>query len=203
MSILILAACSGSGDDSSSNRRIYNLDANAAGVIETVNNIANLTVVSRDDDDLKAEYRAGFVQGKFQATAILSARDNSWDNAYLTDPNHTFPGQIGPTQAELARAAQALNSNYAAFIGYLTNPATNADVSYKFKRLLFRMLGIYHGATLSAPASLDFSGNWLPDSAYLQQSELVLGYETTALTFMDVYYINSYNDLMDVLSYSA
>jgi len=80
LSILILAACSGSGDDSSSNRRIYNLDANAAGVIETVNNIANLTVVSRDDDDLKAEYRAGFVQGKFQATAILSARDNSWDN---------------------------------------------------------------------------------------------------------------------------
>jgi len=199
--ILLLAACS--SDGGSSNRKIYNLDANASGVIETVNNIANLTVVSRDDNDLKAEYRAGFVQGKLQATAILSARDNSWDNAYLTDPNHTFPGQIGPTQAELDRAAQALNSNYAAFIGYLTNPATNADVSYKFKRLLFRMLGIYHGSTLSAPASLDFSGNWLPDSAYLQRSELVLGYETTALTFMDVYYINAYNDLMDVLSYSA
>lgn len=203
LSILILAACSGSGDDSSSNRRIYNLDANAAGVIETVNNIANLTVVSRDDNDLKAEYRAGFVQGKLQATAILSARDNSWDNAYLTDPNHTFPGQIGPTQAELARAAQALNSNYAAFLSYLTNPATDPGVSYKFKRLLFRMLGIYHGASLNQPASLDFSGAWLPDSAYLQPSELVLGYETTALTFMDVYYINAYNDLMDVLSYSA
>jgi hypothetical protein len=203
LSILILAACSGSGDDSSSNRRIYNLDANAAGVIETVNNIANLTVVSKDDNDLKAEYRAGFVQGKLQATAILSARDNSWDNAYLTDPNHTFPGQIGPTQAELARAAQALNSNYAAFLSYLTNPATDPGVSYKFKRLLFRMLGIYHGATFDRPANLNFSGAWLPDSAYLQPSELVLGYETTALTFMDVYYINAYNDLMDVLSYSA
>jgi len=154
LSILILAACS--SDGGSSNRTIYALDANASGVIETVNNIANLTVVSRDDNDLKAEYRAGFVQGKLQATAILSARDNSWDNAYLTDPNHSFPGQIGPTQAELDRAAQALNSNYAAFLSYLTNPATDPGVSYKFKRLLFRMLGIYHGATLSAPASLDF-----------------------------------------------
>ena len=63
--ILLLAACS--GDDSSSNRKIYTLDANASGVIETVNNIANLTVVSRDENDLKAEYRAGFVQGKLQA----------------------------------------------------------------------------------------------------------------------------------------
>lgn len=199
--ILLLAACS--SDGGSSNRTIYTLDANASGVMETVNNIANLTVVSRDDNDLKAEYRAGFVQGKLQATAILSARDNSWDNAYLTDPNHTFPGQIGPTQAELARSAQALNSNYAAFLSYLTNSATDPGVSYKFKRLLFRMLGIYHGASLNQPASLDFSGAWLPDSAYLQPSELVLGYETTALTFMDVYYINAYNDLMDVLSYSA
>jgi len=199
--ILLLAACS--GNDSSSSRRSYTLDGNASGMIETVNNIANLTVVSRDDNDLKAEYRAGFVQGKLQGKTILSARDNSWDNAYLTDPNHTFPGQIGPTPAELERATKALNSNYAAFLSYLTNPATDAGVSYKFKRLLFRMLGIYHGATLNRPVNLDFSSNWLPDSAYLQPSELVLGYETTALTFMDVYYINAYNDLMDVLSYSA
>jgi hypothetical protein len=199
--ILLLAACS--GNDNSSNRKIYTLDANASGVIETVNNIANLTVVSRDDNDLKAEYRAGFVQGKLQGKTILSARDNSWDNAYLTDPNHSFPGQIGPTTAELERATNALNSNYTAFLSYLKSPATDAGVSYKFKRLLFRMLGIYHGATLNLPASLDFSGNWLPDSAYLQPSELVLGYEATALTFMDVYYINAYNDLMDVLSYSA
>ena len=200
--ILLLAACS---TDSSSpyGGKIYILDANASGVMETINNIVNLTVVSRDDNDLKAEYRAGFVQGKLQAKTIVSARDNSWDNAYLTDPNHTFPKQHGPAQAELDKAAQALNNNYTAFLGYLNNPATDAAVSFKFKRLLFRMLGIYHGATQNGPANLDFNGNWLPDAAYLQPSELVLGYETTTLTFMDVYYINAYNDLMDVLSYSA
>ena len=100
----LLSACS--GDDAPvSNRTIYTLDANASGVIETINNIVNLTVVSKDANDLKAEYRAGFVQGKLQGKTIISARDNSWDNAYLTDPSHTFPKQHGPTQAELNQAA--------------------------------------------------------------------------------------------------
>jgi len=181
---------------------IYTLDANASGVIKTINNIANLTVVSRDaTNDLKAEYRAGFIQGKLQGKTILSARDNSWDNAYLTNPSHTFPKQHGPTQAELDEAAGVLNANYAAFLQYLKNPATDAITAHHLKRLLFRMLGIYHGASLNQPASLDFSENWLPDN-YLQSSELTLGYETPGLTFMDVYFLNAYNDLMDVISFS-
>jgi hypothetical protein len=186
----------------SSLRTIYTLDANASGVIETINNIANLTVVSKDGNDLKAEYRAGFIQGRLQGKTIQSARDNSWDLAYLLDPDHVFPRQIGPSPAELQQAAQYLNSNYLSFISLLKNPATAAGVSYKLKRLLFRMLGIYHGAAIDQPANLDFSGDWLPDSAYLTSSELMLGYETTGLTFMDVYFLNAYNDLMDVISNS-
>jgi hypothetical protein len=200
--ILLLAACSGSGDGSSQNRTIYILDKNASGVMETINNIANLTVVSKDNNDLKAEYRAGFVQGKLQAKTIVSSRDNSWDNAYLTDPGHTFPKQIGPTEAELNEAAALLNANYTAFLHYLKNPSTDANVVFRLKRLLFRMLGIYHGATLNQPASLDFSGTWLPDSSYLQAAELTLGYETVGISFLDVYFLNAYNDLMDVISFS-
>ncbi len=44
----------------------YAVDTNASGVIQKINNIVNLTVVSKDANDLKAEYRAGFVQGKLQ-----------------------------------------------------------------------------------------------------------------------------------------
>ena len=77
-------------------------------MIETINNIVNMTVVSKDANDLKAEYRAGFVQGKLQGKTILSARDNNWDNAYLTDPSHSFPKQHGPTRAELQRTAADL-----------------------------------------------------------------------------------------------
>jgi hypothetical protein len=202
--ILLFAACSGSGGDGSSpTRKTYTLDANASGVIEKINNIVNLTVVSSDSNDLKAEYRAGFIQGKLQGNTILSARDNSWDNAYLTNPSHTFPKQHGPTQAELNEAAGLLNANYASVLQYLKNPATDPVTAYRLKRLLFRMLGIYHGASLNQPAGLDFSGDWLPDAGYFQASELALGYETAGLTFMDVYFLNAYNDLMDVISFSA
>jgi hypothetical protein len=48
------------------------------------------------------------------------------------------------------------------------------------------MLGIYHGATRNQPANLDFSGAWLPDSNYLKDKELTLGYETTGVVFLTV-----------------
>jgi hypothetical protein len=199
----VLSACSGNENGGSSNRRSYSLDANASGVIETINNIANLTVVSKDANDLKAEYKAGFIQGKLQGKTIISARDNNWDNAYLTDPSHSFPKQLGPTQAELDKMAGFLNTNYTYFLQYVSKPTTDSVTAGRLKRLLFRMLGIYHGATLTQPASLDFSGTWLPDSNYLQPAERALGYETAGLTFMDVYYINAFNDVMDVISKSA
>lgn len=180
----------------------YALDADASGAMQTINNILNLTVVSRDANDLKAEYRAGFIQGKLQGHTIISARDNAWDNAYLTDPSHTFPKQHGPTAAELQEATDVLNANYAAFLDYLVNPGTNATTAYRLKRLLFRMLGIYHGVVLEQPADLDFSGTWLPDGGYFQASELALGYETFGLTFMDLYFVNAFCDLMDVISFS-
>lgn len=203
-SSLLLVTCLGcsSGSDDSPNRTTYQLDVNASGVLETINNVANLTVMSNDTNDLNAEYRAGFIQGKLQDKTVLSARDNNWDNAYLTDPNHAFPKQLGPTQDELNRAAGLLNSNYAAFLQYLQHPATDALTAQRLKRLLFRMLGIYHGTALKQPASLDFSGNWLPDDNYFSAAELALGYQTAALTFMDIYFLNAYNDLMDVISSS-
>jgi uncharacterized lipoprotein YmbA len=201
LAAFVLSACSGNSAPVS-NRTVFNLDANASGVIETINNIVNMTVVSKDANDLKAEYRAGFVQGKLQGKTILSARDNNWDNAYLTDPSHSFPKQHGPTRSELEAAGGILNANYNGFIIHLENPATDADVAYRLKRLLFRMLGIYHGATLTQPETLDFSGSWLPDDGYFRPEELSLGYETAGLSFMDVYFLNAYSDMMDVISFS-
>lgn len=180
----------------------YTLDAHASGTIETINNIVNMTVVSRDTNDLKAEYRAGFVQGRLQGETILSARDNAWDNAYLIDPSHSFPKQPGPSLNELEEAGGLLNANYAAFLDYLENPETNAAVAWRLKRLLFRMLGIYHGVVLDRPADLDFSGNWLPDGIYFQPWELALGYEAEDLTFLDLYFVNAFCDLLDVISFS-
>ncbi|HPU27726.1 MAG TPA: hypothetical protein PK458_16220, partial [Phycisphaerae bacterium] len=188
--------------DPSSSPTVYVLDDNASGAIQTLNNIVNMTVVSRDANDLKAEYRAGFVQGKLQGSTVLSARDNNWDHSYLLDPSHSFPRQLGPTQDELNKAAGILNANYQAFIQYLRDPGTDSLTAHRFKRLLFRMLGIYHGLKLAEPADLDFSGDWLPDTNYLTAAELALGYETPDITFMDIYFINAYCDLTDVIDSS-
>lgn len=182
--------------------RIYELDRDAIGAIQTLNNIVNMTVVSRDASDLRAEYRAGFVQGKLQNKTILSARDNSWDNAYLTDPSHHFPAQPGPKGSELQKARDLLIENYSSFLQYVEAPSTDRTVAWRLKRLLFRMLGIYHGVILEQPASLDFSGGWLPHLSSFKEGELDLGYESKRLTFMDVYFINAYNDLMDAIAYS-
>jgi hypothetical protein len=184
----------------SSDPRIWRVDDNAVGAINQKENILFMTVVSRDANNLRAEYRAGFVQGKLQGTTILSARDNTWDNAYLTDPSHGFPRQPLPDKKELKRAADLLNANYAYFLQYLRSPATEHVTAERLKRLLFRMLGIYHGVILAKPADLDFSGKWLPDGKYFKSSELILGYETRTLTFMDLYFLNAFNDLGDVIS---
>lgn len=194
-----VAGCGGGGGTPANEPTVYTLDANAAGAIETRNNIVNMTVVSRDANDLKAEYRAGFVQGKLQGRKIVAARDNSWDNSYLTDPGHTFPKQPGPTTDELQLARGALARNYAYFLDYLQAPTTDPVVGQRLKRLLFRLLGVYHGATRDAPQALDFSGAWLPDARYLQPAELALGYETPGLTFLDLYFVNAFQDFSYLL----
>ncbi|MEJ2229115.1 MAG: hypothetical protein P8Y67_12975 [Alphaproteobacteria bacterium] len=178
----------------------YALDEQAIGITETINNIVNVTVVSKDASDFKAEYRAGFVQGKLQAKGILAARDNNWNLSYLLDPAHAFPRHRNPTSADLDRAGGVLKGNFNAFVQYLKNPNTDAEVSYRLKRLLFRMVGIYHGAARDKPALLDFSGNWLPDVQYFKADELKLGYETPTLSFMDLYYINGFADFGDVIA---
>ena len=191
--LAMLTGCGGGGGNGEG-PVVYTLDASASGAMDTRNNIVNVTIVSKDANDLKAEYRAGFIQGKLQGTKVVNARDNTWDNSYLTDPDHTFPKQPGPTQAELQLAQGALLQNYTYFLAYLQAPTTDPVVAYRLKRLLFRMLGIYHGVTRADPQALDFSGTWLPDTRYLQASELALGYETKDLTFMDLYFINAFQD---------
>ncbi len=184
-----------------SNMKEFYLDANARGCIETVDNIQNLTIVSKHENDFKAEYRAGFVQGRLQKKYIASARDNTWDLMFLLDTSHAYPGQLPPSKDELEMARDILIDNYIYTVDYITNHE-NPEVQKNLKRLLFRMLGIYHGATLCFPASLDFEGSWLPDLDYFEDAELSLGYETSALTWLDIYFLNANFDIGDVIAFA-
>ncbi|MBK8050614.1 MAG: hypothetical protein IPK16_28030 [Anaerolineales bacterium] len=127
-------------------------------------------------------------------------RDNSWDNFALNDsaPDRTIPAN----DEQLATALEILEQNYTYTVGYTTNQA-DPVLKEQLSRLLFRLLGVYHGATLDAPAVLDFSGAWLPALDTFRPDELVLQYGAPNVTFMDVYYLNAYADLSDVLDKDA
>jgi hypothetical protein len=190
--MLHLGACSGKD---SGNPVCLEVDLDTQGCTETRNNITNLTIVSNDPNVFRAEYEAGFIQGRLHRAQMLSARDNLWDTAYLTDPSHTFPRKGAPSPAELAQAQEVLISNYEYTMDYIRTRA-DEKVARNMRRLLYRMVGAYHGATRTAPEAFAFDATSLPG---FSAGELTLSYESPALTFMDVYFLNAFADLLDVM----
>lgn len=179
----------------------YTLDANANGILEKVDNIKNISIVSKDPNVFTAEYKAGFVQGKLQGEDVIAARDNTWDMMYLLDPSHSYPQNIPPSAAEFKEAEDILIENYTYTMEFINN-LDDAEKQENLKRLLFRMLGIYHGLALDSPADLDFSGQWVPNLDYFSSEELKLGYETEEMSWLDIYFINSFMDLGDYIDFS-
>ncbi len=198
----LVALCSGCSDSDSAppkeSIRVFVLDSNSSGCIEKLDNLLNLSVVSTDDNTLKAEYKAGFVYGHLLKDQIILARDNTWDSAYITDPSHSFPKQIPPSEEELDETEALLKENYAYTIDY-TQKLSDKTIQSYMQRLIFRMLGVYHGVILDNPDALDFSGDWLPSLDYFSSSELICNYETEAFSFMDLYFINAQMDLFGYL----
>lgn len=173
----------------------YQIDADTQGVMEFVNNIYNTVVVSNDPNVYKAEYEAGFIQGKLQKAMLPAARDNGWDGAYLMNPSHSYPKQIPPSGDEMSLARNTLNANWDYTLEYLRRQGTS-DIGRKLRRLMYRLVGIYHGAVKDSPQALEFTESWFPA---FSDNELSLGYETPSVTFMDVYFINAIADIFDVL----
>ena len=200
---LCLAGCSGGGggagedlaiDDGS----VFRIDENSAGHVEKLGNVWNLSVLSVDDNVFRAEYEAGFIQGRLQAPQILSARDNAWDSAFLTDQSPEFVKQIPPSDEEIAVVQDGLVENLDYVFEYVTS-TDDPEVSKNIRRLVYRLVGIYHGTVLDAPAELTFSDAWLPTGDFFTDAEMTLGYETPSMSFLDVYFLNAFYDLLDVL----
>jgi ABC-type branched-subunit amino acid transport system substrate-binding protein len=178
---------------------MYRLDEDSGGYLEKIDNIRNLCIVSIDDNVYKAEYEAGFIQGKLEKEQILSARDNLWDTAFFTHPTPTFPKQIPPTKKELSDAQKVLVNNYNYTLDYIQRQ-TDPTLRKNLQRLLYRLIGIYHGTKLDVPASLNFDERWIPPADYFSTAEMTLGYEAPSLSFMDVYFVNAFHSMFHVLS---
>lgn len=185
----------GSSPSSTATTARMQIDADSAGYIEKINNIYNTSIVSNDPNVFKAEYEAGFIQGNVQKDQIPAARDNSWDGDYLTDPTHSYPTQLPPPPSQLAQAQKILKSNWEYTLSYIRDTA-RADVKTNFRRLLYRLVGIYDGATKNDPQGLPFDEQWYPQ---FSPAQMQVTYETPAPTFMDIYYLNATGDLFNFL----
>jgi hypothetical protein len=177
----------------------FQIDPDTQGVMEKTNNIVNTCIVSNDPNVYKAEYEAGFIQGRLQREQIVAMRDNSWDSAYLLNPSHTFPTKIPPPQDELTLAQKTLLANWNYTLDYLQRQGTS-DLGKNLRRLVYRLVGIYHGAAKDKAQALAFDDQWSPAFA---EAEMTVGYETPTLTFLDLYFVNAFQDLLYVLPDSA
>ena len=195
-SMFALVSCGAAGDAGGGAKLTsYEVDADSQGVIEKVNNIYNASIVSNDPNVFKAEYEAGFIQGKLQKDQIIPARDNAWDSAYLTNPTHDYPKQIPPSPEEIAMAQRTLAANWGYTLDYIRT-TSDAQVAKNLRRLMYRLIGIYQGAALDEPQALPFDDQWAP--AFTPE-EMTLGYETSTLSFLDLYFVNAFQDVLYLL----
>lgn len=199
LGLALMAAGAGCGGEEvtppDSIRDTFQLDADSQGCLEVVSNIVNTSVVSNDPNVYKAEYEAGFIQGKLQKDAIISYRDNTWDSAYLLDPSHTYPKQIPPTRDELAMAERTLVANWDYTMDFIRAEGTT-QAGKGLRQLMYRLIGIHDGSTTGEPQALAFDDSWFPQYS---GGELTLGYETAGLTFLDVYFVNASADMFYLL----
>lgn len=204
------------------------------GFAEKKDNCWNYSIIARDPnvDVFRNEYYAGFIQGKLQGNpypdelnganhSIMAARNNVWNNAHLLDtsaPGYKFPQNFDPSEEELRKAGETLNANYKYLYKWVNNPNNNPKVANAIKRLLMRLLGIYHGMTYQAPLPEKTEIQILRDGKVvvekvtlfesmnpekMNELSLKLFYNTRVPSFLDLYLINTQSDFFDAFSSSS
>lgn len=173
----------------------YVLDAYTRGFAQCVDNNWNYAVYAQNPDVsiYQNEYNAGYVQGKIQTGKTIKAtRNNTW-RWYVLDEGPGADSVTAPADA-VAAAQKCLVDNY----NYLTDWAGKNQTDEKTQgiiRLMFRMLGIYHGAADKKPVKeVKFDDLKLSS---MDAEDAVMHSGDDSLTFIDIYFINGQMDLWD------
>lgn len=167
------------------------------GYAQCIDNNWNYAVYAQDPSAsiFQNEYNAGYVQGKVQTGATIKAtRNNTWRWYVLDEGPGANSTQIPPGGLEIATKALVDNYNYLTdwVEKHLSERAGEA-----FARLMFRMLGIYEGASDKQPRS-DVKFDDLKLSS-MDATDSTMHSGDEALTFIDVYFINAQMDLWDAV----
>lgn len=178
--------------------REYVLNDYTRGFAQCVDNNWNFAVYAQDPgvSIYQNEYNAGYVQGKVQTNKLIKAtRNNTW-RWYVLDEG---PGadSVTPPDGAVEIATNALVENY----NYLTDWAEKNQADQKTQsiiRLMFRQLGIYHGAAdKEALTNVKFDDLKLANMD-AEDSKMHSGDEP--LTFIDIYFLNAQMDLWDAIA---
>lgn len=178
--------------------REYVLNDYTRGFAQCVDNNWNFAVYAQDPgvSIYQNEYNAGYVQGKVQTNQMIKAtRNNTW-RWYVLDEG---PGadSVTPPDGAVELATNALVENY----NYLTDWAEKNQTDEKTQsiiRLMFRQLGIYHGAADKEPLKdVKFDDLKL---ANMDPEDSKMHSDDEPLTFIDIYFLNAQMDLWDAIS---
>lgn len=175
----------------------YVLNQYTKGYSQCIDNNWNFAIYAQDPtvSIYQNEYNAGYVQGKIQGNAMIKAtRTNTW-RWYVLDEG---PGanSVTPPAGAVEQAVKALTDNYNYMTDYVEKKQGDRHIQGLI-RLMYRMLGIYHGAAdKEALKDVTFDNlkmsNMTPD-------ELKMNSGDDPLTFIDIYFLNAQMDLWDAI----
>ncbi len=178
--------------------REYVLNEYTRGFAQCIDNNWNFAVYAQDPgvSIYQNEYNAGYVQGKVQTNHLIKAtRNNTW-RWYVLDEG---PGadSVTPPAGAVELATNALVENYNYLCDWAEKNSTD-ERTQKIIRLMFRQLGIYHGAAdKEALTDVKFDdlklANMDPEDAKMHSGD-------DPLTFIDIYFLNAQMDLWDAIA---
>lgn len=177
--------------------REFVLNEYTKGYAQCIDNNWNFAIYAQDPSVsiYQNEYNAGYVQGKVQGNDLIKAtRNNTW-RWYVLDEG---PGanSVTPPAGAVEQAVKALTDNYNYMTDYVEKHQDDKRVQGLI-RLMFRMLGIYHGAAdKKALQNVAFDNLKM---ANMNPDELKMNSGDEPLTFIDIYFLNAQMDLWDAI----
>lgn len=174
------------------------LNEHTRGFAQCIDNNWNYAVYAQDPavSIYQNEYNAGYVQGKIQTNHVIKAtRNNTWRWYVLDEGPGADSTEIPPNGLEIAQSALVENYNY---LCDWAEKNGSDEKTISIIRLMFRMLGIYHGAAdKEAKTDVTFAdlklSNMNPEDSRMHTGD-------EPLTFIDIYFLNAQMDLWDAIA---
>lgn len=176
--------------------REFVLNEFTKGYAQCIDNNWNFAAYAQDPSVsvYQNDYNAGYVQGKVTGGDMIKAtRNNTWRWYVLDEGPGADSTEIPPNGLEIV--TKHLVDNYNWMIDYVEkNQASDIKVR-NIMRLMYRMLGIFHGAADKEPLKdVKFDDLKLSN---MDPFESATRAGDDPLSFMDIYFINAQMDIWD------